>query len=304
MKQKALTLLIIAVLLSCETPKSANQNKEAFLVKEMPEDQALSFKPELVPDNKLIHQGVFSPDLSTFYFTLSDTMFTQFDVYRIEKVKGKWSEPEKAFFNSEYMEHGISFSADGKNLFFSSTRPVVNKKIADTWHIWKTHKVNGAWTEPEFVEIPHTEDKLLSHPSIANSGTLYFHMSKVDYSEMDIYSSKLLAGKYQFPEKVNVLPKTETETGTCTPFISPEEDFILFAAIGNQLDLMISFNDGKGGWTNTRKLPEHINTKGQGNPYVSPGNEYLFFAKGDHLAKDWSIQCIKFDSILKSNSGH
>jgi hypothetical protein len=29
----------------------------------------------------------------------------------------------------------------------------------------------------------------------------------------------------------------------CTPYVSPKEDYLIFATIGNQLNLMISFND-------------------------------------------------------------
>ena len=41
----------------------------------------------------------------------------------IKKVDGIWSSPKEAFFNSDYSEHGMSFSPDGNTMYFSSTRP-------------------------------------------------------------------------------------------------------------------------------------------------------------------------------------
>ena len=55
------------------------------------------------------------------------------------------------------------------------------------------------------------------------------------------------------------------KTNFCTPFFSPNEDFLIFASIGNQLDLMICFNNGDGEWINTKKLDTATNDNGQGN---------------------------------------
>ena len=68
-----------------------------------------------------------------------------------------------------------------------------------------------------------------------------------------------------------------SKTGKCTPFVSPKEDYLIFTSIGTELDLMISYNDVKGGWVNTRKLNDEINNKGQGNAYVTLNCKFLFF---------------------------
>lgn len=286
--------------LSCEN-KTENTMKQ-FLVKEIPDNSPIAFKENLIASDKLIHKGIFSPELDEYYYTISSKNFEDFEVYMIKKRNGIWSEPEKAFFNSDYNEHGMSFSPDGNSLFFSSTRPVPISGVPSTWHIWHTEKINGAWSEPVFVDITNLRGKLISHPTIANSGTLYFHSSNLDYTEMQVYSSKQINGRFADAKKIAF--SMDSNRGTCTPYISPEENYLIFASIGEQLDLMISFNDGKGGWTNTRKLNDRINDFGQGNPYVTPDDKYLFFTTGGGPEKEWKVKWVNIESELRRINQH
>ncbi len=275
---------------------SCENTKTRFLVNEVPNNIPIDFMQQLVPEHQLIHKGIFSPNLDAYYYTISDQNFAQFNVYVIKKHNGKWSEPQNAFFNSKYNEHGMSFSPDGNSLYFSSTRPVPIAGIPQTWHIWKSDNVNGKWSKPIFVDIPNLRNKLVSHPTITNAGTLYFHVSNLDYSEMDIYHATFIDGKYSTAEKTSI--SGSSKAGNCTPYVSPKEDYLIFAAIGNQLELMISFNDGNGGWKNTKKLDDKINTNGQGNPYVTPNNKFLFYTTGNSQTK-WSVKWVAIEAELK-----
>jgi hypothetical protein len=190
----------------------------------------------------------------------------------------------------------MSFSPDGNSIYFSSTRPVDITEIPQTWHIWKSDKVNGKWSTPIFVDIPNLRNKLVSHPTITNTGELYFHMSNLDYSEMNIYHSIRNNGKFGNAKKTPILG--HSETGKCTPYISPKGDYLIFATIGNQLELMISFSDGNGGWKHPKKLNDYINTNGQGNPYVTPDNQFLFYTTGNSETK-WSVKWIDIESEIE-----
>lgn len=271
-----------------------------FLTEVIPGDNPIEFRESFVPDDKLIHKGIFSPDLEEYFYTISDKGFERFDVYVIKKCDGKWSEPEKAFFNSKYSEHGMSFSPDGNTIYFSSTRPTNSKGIPETWHIWRSDKVAGKWSEPAFVDFPNLQDKLVSHPTVTSSGTLYFHVSELDYSKMNIYHSKQVNGSYQNAEKTKI--PVMSQVGNCTPYVSPEEDYLIFASIGNQLDLIISYNDGAGNWINTRKLNDKINRFGQGNPYVTPDNKFLFYTSGNNVGEKWKVNWVNIEAELKTTN--
>lgn len=288
-------ILFLFLLVGACVPKNKNT---LYTLEQSPNHFPIDFKSELVPEGKIIHRGIFSPDLKEYYFTISDTNFGDFQVYRIYSLNDGWSEPKPAFFNSKYNEHGMSFSPDGNTLYFSSTRPIENKNIPNTWHIWKSDKIEGNWTKPVFVDIPNLRNKLVSHPSITDSGTLYFHSSNLDYSEMTIYQSREVNGVFQQAHKVSFF--NNSEIPTCTPYVSPNEDYLIFALVGNQLDLMISHRDGQGNWSNPRKLSKEINTHGQGNPYVTPDNKFLFFATGKE-GDPWKIQWVNIERELDNH---
>lgn len=297
MKKSLITLLLSISFLSCKNETDAIKMK--FLTEKVPKNIPIEFKSVLIPNNKLVHKGIFSPDFKEYYYTISDKNFQNFEVYTIKKGKKSWSQPVKAFFNSKYDEHGMSFAPNGNIIYFSSTRPTNIDSVSTTWHIWKSEKINGNWNEPTFVDIPNLRDKLVSHPTITNTGTLYFHSSNLDYSKMDIYKSKRVKGVFQNAEKVSLM-KT-SQVGKCTPYVSPKEDFLIFAAINNQLDLMISFNDGNGQWTNAKKFNNKINNSGQGNPYLTPDNTFLFYTTGNHIDENWKVKWVNIASEIKNN---
>lgn len=291
------TIIVFLIMISFWNCKTKNTDI-SILKEEIPKNIPLLFKQNIVPTNKLIHKGILSLDLKEYYYTISDFQFDNFDVFVIKNNNGTWSKPQKAFFNSEYNEHGMSFSPDGNTIYFSSTRPTNIKDVANTWHIWKSEKVNGVWEEPTFVDIPNLRKKLVSHPTITNSGTLYFHSSNLDYTKMDIYHSKKENGNFKNAEKT--LAGIKSNERKCTPYISPNEDYLIYASVNNELDLMITYNDGKGNWINTKKLNKKINNKGQGNPYVTANNKFLFFTTGNYSAKDWKVKWVNIESEIKN----
>jgi len=292
------TTIIIFCYLACKT--QTQDDKMIFSAQNVPNDSPLEFMEHLIPKDKLIHKGVFSPDLNDYYYTLSDQEFKQFDVYVIRKIENKWSNPELAFFNSENNEHGMSFDPMGTTVYFSSTRPTGYEGVSETWHLWKSDRIGDKWQEPEFIDIPNLRDKLLSHPTITKTGVLYFHSSNIDYSDMTIYQANKIDGKFD-QARMSTISMNEPNVQKCTPYVSPNEDYILFATIGNQLDLMIAFNDGSGNWVNTRKLSEAINVDGQGNPYVTPDDKFLFYTTGIRNQKNWKVKWVNFENELTNN---
>ena len=77
-----------------------NESKDIqlnYLTTAIPGNTPIEFRESYIPDDKLIHKGIFSPDLEEYLYTISDKGFEQFDVYVIKKQNGEWSKPEKAF---------------------------------------------------------------------------------------------------------------------------------------------------------------------------------------------------------------
>ncbi len=288
-----LLFLLCLLVAGCQNDSEYADDRLNYLSDEIPEDQAVTFLPGRNFDGELVHRAIFSPDYQHCFLTISDQAFNQFDVMTMRREDDRWSEPEDAFFNSSYNDHGMSFSPDGQTLFFSSTRPTGREDVAATWHIWRSDWVEGQWTEPTYVDIPNLRDKLCSHPSATENGTLYFHSSNADYSEMELYYSTLEAGSYQAASRVDI-PGTAA-VNKCTPFVDPGGQFLLYAIIGDQLELAISRKGDDGNWQEASLLPESINSDGQGNPYLSPDGKYLFFATGTYAGEDWKMNWVRLN---------
>ena len=261
-----------------------------------PGRKPIDFKKDLKTPGQLIHKGIFSPDLNEFYYTLSDEAFKKFDVFVIRKLDNSWTEARQAFFNSPYNEHGMCFSPNGDTLYFSSTRPINAQDTSQTWHIWRSVKQNSAWSAPSFVDIPNMSHKMTSHPSVTSSGIMYFHASNTDYSEIDLYFTKMGNGKYKEAQKVSM--PGSFPGGKCTPFISPGHDYLIFASISEKLDLWLSFNK-EGHWSQPVKFGEAINSSNQGNPFVTPDDRYLFYTSGRLSDTDWSIKWVDISTQLE-----
>ena len=74
------------------------------------------------------------------------------DVWVSYKINGVWSEPQNLNdvpgeppVNTEFHDHCLSFSADGNEAFWTSTRP----GGFGGNDIWTSRRANGKWTEPE-----------------------------------------------------------------------------------------------------------------------------------------------------------
>ncbi len=295
--QLPLCCLLLLFLWTCTSNNHLTSSSELYLTQDIPLDIPKPFLPVGPQDGFITHQGVFSPDYGNYYFTVSDPGFSQFTVKQITKEGTRWSAPRDAFFNSNFNEHGMSFSQDGNTLFFSSTRPVPNQEVADTWHLWKVKRLAGKWGEPVYVDIPNLRHQLISHPSVALDGTLYFHSSKPDYSEMSVYSSELSTNGQYLPAQKLELPGLGEKQQACTPYIDPKERYILLALIGKELELALSRKTGSGEWGIVQKFPSLVNTNGQGNPQVSPDGKYLFYAVGDFEKGEGVINWIELATV-------
>lgn len=295
---RSLFLLLLLLLGACTAEDQTSSSYENYLTHDFPTDTPKPFLPVGSLDGLISHQGIFSPDYQTYYFTVSDVSFNQFTVKQITKNGRKWSRPTDAFFNSKFNEHGLSLSRDGNTLFFSSTRPLAEGSESDTWHLWKMERINEQWSSPVHIDIPNLRDKLTSHPSIAIDGTLYFHSSKPDYSEMGIYAAEPTSdGQYLSAKRLEIPGLDEVEA--CTPYVDPQERFMLFAIVGESLDLALSKKTESGKWGRMQRLPAIFNTQGQGNPQISPDGKYLFYAVGDFTKGEGNIQWVELATVFQ-----
>ena len=282
-------LLVLAV--ACKSP---TRNSDEVITK------TELFLPELIPQGLLAHAGVFSSDQKEYYFTVSDVDFGVFTVMYAQQSGDVWSNPDTAFFNSQFLEHGVHFSPDGQWLYFSSTRTSDYDTVADTWHIWRSKRTGNSWSDPEFVDLPGFGQKLTSHPSLTKDGRLYFHAGNADYSNLSLYFADQINGQFLEPVKVSI--PDNMNTNTLTPFISPDETFLLFSKIIDGNEFLFRCNRKNNTWGQAIKLNIDHNSDNLSNPFVTPDGQKLLYASGEisanGLPSNWVIKQVSAVNLL------
>ena len=114
---------------------------------------------------------------------------------------GAWSAPARPLFaSSTSADIYPSFSVDGKQLFFSSKRPLPPgyPPLRD-WGIWVVEKRNTGWGEPSPLDTTVSSGREYAH-SISRNETIYFSSRRHEEGYFDIFSSRKEDGKYLTPE--------------------------------------------------------------------------------------------------------
>lgn len=265
--------------------------------------QAEVFEPGLISNN-----GVFgftlSPDGKEAFWVQSnggrDTLYIMHSV----KVRGKWKTPTVSSFSTStasWKDIDPVFAPDGNTVLFQSTRPVPGKPDRKGFDIWAARRVRGGWSEPYHLGNVINSEVSESFASIAKNGNIYFMKDNPDgKGSSDIYVSRYVDGNYLEPE--NIGSPINTRFRESNPFISPEEDYIIyFSSDTNGLgdvDLVISYRTGER-WSQPMNLGLAINSAiGEFCPFYHAKEKRLYFSRttqGASGRRQENIWWISFD---------
>lgn len=283
MKVQILITLIV-IILGCSGNHSDNktnvsvENKiksSKYIDSGLPGLKPELFAPNIISTGMAEINAVFSPDFKEFYYSIR---MPDYQLVIMElKFNGKqWSEPEVCEFSGKYSDADPFISYDGKWMYFISKRPVDSTFTPKSdWDIWRMEKVNGKWSDPKWLgeNINSKADDL--YPSLTRDGTMYFSSGRLN-DNRDIYYSKQVDNSFAPPVR---LTDTINSFWEGDVFISPDEDYIIFASYGRPEGngLFISFNEG-GHWKTPKNMGKKINIQGgEWCPILSPDGKYFFF---------------------------
>ena len=172
-------------------------------------------------------------------------------------------------------EFGGSLSPDGKTIYFDRSVPPHY-----FYSMWESHLVGDKWSEPKNLgPVINTHSQYFA--SMASNGNLYFTATiGEDDSEIDVFVSRFVDGKYTTPE--NLGPQINGKgIVNIEAFISPEEKFLLIGAFSRpdsvgSSDIYVSYNQN-GKWS--APLPvSAINTPAREySPRLTPDGKRLIF---------------------------
>ncbi len=225
---------------------------------------------------------VFSPDRLEVFWVPWSTL----KMKTMKRKDGVWTRPETVSFAKEYDAENPCFTADGKRMFFTSTRPVKikgSKGKEKFWgeNIWYVDRMPAGWSKPVPLEPEVNAMDLHWQFSINHQNNdLYFSASRGENGgESDIYRSAFTDGRYAKPVKLSDAVNTEGDEDT--PFIASNGIYLIFArkpGADTAADLFISFRSQDGVWTDAVGLGSPINSDAhEVCPVVTRDRKYLFF---------------------------
>lgn len=222
--------------------------------------------------------AAFSPDGSTVYWTHAFRGPILFS--RLED--GRWTRPAPASFISEHGDGEPIFSPDGQRLYFLSMRPLEPGAEPGKENIWYVEREDSAWSEPRPVDRAVNEFNHHWLISISEAGTLYFSSVREEgYGGRDLFQSRSVDGVHQQPENLGSV--LNSEGNEHTPFIAPDESYIIFSSTGHGTEsgpfsFFISYKEPDGAWSAPLSL-DHITAPVEGPlcPIITADGEFLFF---------------------------
>jgi hypothetical protein len=214
------------------------------------------------------------------------------EVYWTQKFRGPvlvsrlqddgWTMPRPAAFNTEHGEGEPIFSPDGERLYFLSMRPLAPGAEPGKENIWYARREGEGWSTPRPVDAVVNDYQHHWLVSISTSGTLYFaSVHEGGYGGHDIYRSPRVNGVHRPPENLGVT--INTAGSDHTPFIAPDESYIIFSSTGHGTDdgmfhFFISYRGPEGKWLSPIALDD-ITTPVDNPlcPIVTSDGHFLFF---------------------------
>lgn len=267
-------------------PQRSTGLKGDYLGQPLPGNTPEVFAPGIVSTDTTIEHGTptFSPDGNEVFWQSNyrqrgkETQILGLTMKRAENV---WDAPKISPYNS-----GPAFSPDGNRLYYLPLGEENGEKNGPYF----VEKEGDEWSQPVCMDlIKHfPEIKYAYNYSVTRDGTFYFigHAEGLGaMNDFGIYRMELNNGEYSKPE---LLPRSiNIGEGliTWTPFIAPDESYLLFSS--NRLspdkdfgDIYVCFRKSDGSWTEAINLGTSINSgKQERFPSVSPDGKYLFFTR-------------------------
>jgi len=267
-----------------ENPEENKQNGPSvfrcdYLGQKLSYKKAELFSPHFI-STKVEHSAImFTSDGKEMWFGRMNPGKIWYLTYQ----DGRWSKIKKAPLDDNYSYLYPFLSPDGNRLYFTSDRPAdqygkdLHRGDGDLWYI---ERIKNAWDEPvhlgETINFGnrHAIDSVSSIGNIyytARTGELYHYTTKM-------YCAEFKDGKYSTPHMISEL---DSEAPSLSPYVSPDETYIIFSSFRNGLgmsDLFISYKMRNSNWSTPKNLGSNVNSAFKDEfPYVTPDGKFLFF---------------------------
>ena len=244
------------------------------------------FAPDAIAGTANDGAAAFTPDGSTVVF-MRDTGSGS-TLMESQREHGRWSAPRTAAFSGHWHDLDPSMAPDGSFLLFVSNRPATpggppidaihagKRRAGQGMNLWRVNRQGNHWGAP--VRLPDTVNvcSLISSPSIAADGSIYFIGCAGPNSDFKLLQSSYRDGHYAAP---CVVALGDTDATIRDPAIAPDRSFIVVSvkhAAQGPYRLAIAFRTPNG-WSTPRDLGGAVNGGESMGAQLGPDHRTLYF---------------------------
>ncbi len=225
----------------------------------------------------------FSPSGDEMFFSYykgtKEMPHPEYEIKTSSYINGEWTYPETASFSGIYSDVDITYSPDGKYIFFASDRPQPHSIGLDIYYSVKT---DDGWSEPIYAGTDINTNEGEVYPSVSSKNHVFFRSSRTGgYSESDLYKADWKHGN--FINVQNLGPNVNSPYGQSNAVISADESYILLCTKrpdSEKWQIFVSFQLDENNWTSAVSLGPQVNTQaGASAPTITPDGNYIIFSK-------------------------
>lgn len=246
--------------------------------------QPILLAPNIISTDDEEWRITFAPDGQSAYFARTAGFSPQSPgtIMVSQLQNGIWLAPEIAPFSGQWNDTDPFITPDGRQLYFSSTRPI-NGEQKNDFDNWVVNWDGTNWSDPiHLAALNSPKDDL--YLSATSNGVLYFGSNRSGgVGGWDIYRAVPDAdGQYTLIE--NVGEPVNTPSWEFNPTISADGTLLIFTGL--------SYSQGRGlgdiyfarlsdeGWTTVRSIGSRVNsTADEYHPSLSPDGQHLYFVR-------------------------
>jgi hypothetical protein len=262
--------------------------------------------PGVVSTGDYESHPAFTPDGSELYFLKSTPSFDFWTIVVSSRGPRGWEQPRVATFSGHYSDADPFISADGRQLYFISNRPVElrpdapPRKDLDIWVVERAG-AREAWGKPRHLPEPVNGPGNEWFPTIAADGVLYFGSDREGgKGRTDLWRCRRAPDSTYAPAE-NLGDSLNTAFNEFEPWIAPDQSYLVFMGGGRPesrggFDLYLSHNRG-GTWSRAINLGDKVNSSGNElSPHVSFDGRTFYWTSTRSLAPP--AERMEYDALL------
>jgi hypothetical protein len=237
--------------------------------------EVTAWKPKGISGPQFESHAAFDPLTGDFYLVRSSPAFEGWRIVVSRCGENGWSPPGDPVFTGDGLEADPFFAADGRALYFISSRSTDGVKRGDL-DIWRVDRDGqGAWETPVRLPEPVNSKGAEWFPRPAPDGWLYFGSNRPGgLGGNDIWRARTREDGTWTVE--NLGSAINTAGDEYEPLLSPDGSRMILMADG---DLFESKREAAG-WSRRVKLPPEVNSGHlEIGAVFSPSGKSLLFSR-------------------------